>query len=115
MDAIKYLNEVERMCRTYPKCKGCPATCNNTTTCKIKPAYQCSVEEKFSIVEEWSEEHPIKTRQSEFLKIYPNASTYNGQLSICPRDIDQTIEKEKCTGNCTRCKDEYWLKPIKRI
>lgn len=35
----------------------------------------CFQEIDFAIetVQEWSNEHPIKTRQSEFLKVFPNA------------------------------------------
>lgn len=30
-----------------------------------------SIGEMISIVEQWSKDHPIKTRQSEFLKMFP--------------------------------------------
>lgn len=71
-----------------------------------------------SIISEWCKLHPTKTRQSEFLKLYPKASMdkmepYKGRLlSICPKKLDTSLSC--CTNNtsCLSCRKEYWLTPI---
>lgn len=111
MDAVKYLKEKERMCDSYNNmCDGCGfgkvPKCNRTE--KDNP------EKAVAIVEKWSAEHPMKTRQSEFLKMFPNAYIRNGIIRICPRKIDQnSITSEECGKlACSGCQKEYWLAEV---
>lgn len=64
-------------------------------------------------VEEWAKENPVKTRQSEFLKLFPNAEcTSDGKnIIICPKRIDTTFEccGEFNTNGCFECRRNYWL------
>lgn len=63
MDAIKFIKESNRMCKSFSNnCAGCPA---NSGFCKINPPYEFSAEEKFSIVEKWTKEHPIRLQEVE--------------------------------------------------
>ena len=110
MDAVKFLKEKKRMCDKYRDCTGCPASGKNT-----KFDIGCgSLEEQFpeelaAIVEKWSAEHPIKTRQSEFLKMFPDADIHrNGILEICPRKIENS-KMFDCHIDCNDCRKEYWL------
>ena len=68
------------------------------------------------IILKWCEEHPIKTRQSEFLKMFPNVCIYKGAINICPCTIDSDYDcksKEKYVDfDCTGCKKEYWLAEV---
>lgn len=69
--------------------------------------------------EKWAKENPNKTRQNEFLKIYPEAQiskTY-GFIEICPADL--IINYRDDGGHCSRrdidcvnCRREFWLKEI---
>ena len=62
-------------------------------------------------VERWSEEHPRKTRQSEFLKQWPNATVIDDYLRICPRDL--TGDTSNCGKTlCSNCKRKYWLQEV---
>lgn len=60
------------------------------------------------IILKWCEEHPIKTRQSEFMKMFPNVGTYKGVITICPCLIDCNYERKHCKNyvdfDCTDCK-----------
>lgn len=89
MDAIKFINEAKRMCKSFgDDCTGCPAFDNSLTLCKLCIYCEYSEEEKLSIVEKWSKEHPAKTRQSVFLEQYPEARIRSdGVLSVCPAAI----------------------------
>ena len=115
MDAVKFMKEKKRMCDLYVNAIGC--TCcplsvyNNKTAEKCKHYIFNKPEEAVAAVEKWSSEHPIKTRQSEFLKMFPNASIgVNGAITICPCHIDAKFETEICgISKCEDCKKEYWL------
>lgn len=52
----------------------------------------------------------LKTRQSEFLKAYPNAKLIDGKvLSVDPCLVDRTYNTEECIdGYCKLCKEKYW-------
>lgn len=67
------------------------------------------------LVEQWSEEHPYKTRQSEFMKIFPNAGIDDdGVLNIYPCDINTNLyDACECSGRlCDDCQHSYWLQEV---
>lgn len=55
-----------------------------------------------------------KTRQSEFLKAFPNARLLDGKvLFIDPCAIDRSYEGEFCEdGLCNRCREKYWAQEV---
>lgn len=64
------------------------------------------------IIEKWAAENPKKTRQSEFLKMFPNAPFIKNEsvVDIAPCSIDTEYKKECGHFNsCFECKKEYWL------
>lgn len=67
-------------------------------------------EEAEAIIRKWAEEHPRKTRQSEFLKLYPNARlSESGVLCICPLNVDNTTN---CLNDCKQCQERYWKEEV---
>lgn len=120
MDAVKFLKEYERMCKSYGydcgKC-GIDKMRNGDGCTSIIHAHP---EEAVSIVEQWSAENPVKTRQSEFLKLFPNAEfNTDGILTIAPCLVDKTFNmsagstEECCVKNdCIKCRKEYWLAEV---
>ena len=117
MDAIEFLKQFNRMCKAY-----------NDGGCEECPAYRYRCGEEFyeqeedgvSIVEQWAKEHPVKTRQSELLKLFPEASVlYDEYLDICPAQISSECRDQETGGcydprmNCGKCKRNFWLKEIK--
>lgn len=123
MDAVKYLREAMRMCKSIGNCEKCPFGNNDGVgggvgfPCKSCSAHldRKSPEKVVAIVEKWSVEHPVKTRQSEFLKMFPNADIQNDIVRICPKKIDQnSITSEECSKvMCTDCRKKYWLAEVK--
>lgn len=107
MDAVKYLKALSRICKTYSTCGKCPLR-DIDGDCYKKIAHP---EEMVAIVEKWSEEHPVKTRQSELLKMFPNIPKHFGYVDICPRELG-VKEKVVCDGDCCRCKREFWLAEV---
>lgn len=68
-------------------------------------------EDLVQIVEKYTAEHPTKTRQSEFLKMFPNADMLNDVIRICPKKIDlNSMTSEECEEmTCSDCREKYWL------
>ena len=121
MDAVEYLKEVIRMCETIEICSNCPMKALDNAACYLCESSQKSLkrvnpERCVEIVEKWSKENPVKTRQSEFLKLYPNAliSDESGVLNLCPRKLDtvETTEAMCRDSRCDECKKCYWMCPI---
>lgn len=106
MDAVKYLREMARMCAEYALCKGCPI---GHGECRIMEAQE--PEKIVGVVAEWAKEHPVRTRQSRFLKEFPNAPrTKEGTIGICPKSVDTGM---KCgEAGCADCKEKYWSEEI---
>lgn len=76
-----------------------------------------SIEETISKVEQWAKDHPIKTRQSEFLKIFPETAVRDGVIFLCPKLTCQTLAGtdsiSRCERNdCAKCRREYWLAEV---
>ena len=70
MDADVILNTIASMCRSYGRCSdGCPLY----GICICREQEEVNPELIVAAVEEWRNENQAKTRQSEFLKIVPNA------------------------------------------
>jgi hypothetical protein len=72
------------------------------------------------IAEQWAKDHPVKTRQSEFLKMFPNAKfpnakTDGGVIIFCPRGFLPKGEAEAyCEKHdeCIECCKDYWLAEV---
>lgn len=76
--------------------------------------------EMYTAVEKWSNANPAKTRQSEFLKAYPDAkiNTDTGAIVIFPCVIDGKLTGEHCkkysqrTDECDACAWDWWTEEI---
>lgn len=106
MDAIEFVKQLRRM--------------NEQGVPKKRFIYPCagqetgSPEEVVAEVEEWAEDHPIKTRQSEFLKLFPYARVKkaNGLPIVSPCDLDVKLA-DKCKGiPCQECRKKFWLTEV---
>lgn len=118
MDAIKFIKERNRMCKSFGRsCDDCPADKN---TCCDAFEWQ---EELVAIVKEWATAHPRKTRQDIFLEQWPSAKIDEdiGVPNICPADLDERYRdaRGRCnirstqTGTCDLCRQEFWMQEVK--
>ena len=108
MDAVEFIKQVRRM----GKQKG-EAICF-----KLEEKDTEIVEQ----VEQWAKAHPVKTRQSELLKLFPNMKIDDaGTLCMCPMNFDPETHKDedKCFCihmrddiHCAECRRDFWLKEI---
>lgn len=111
MDAVKFIKERKRMCNGRP-CATCPLFAVHQLEYLPDCKEWCMdhPEASVTVVEKWAEEHR-KTRQSEFLKQWPNATVIDDYLRICPRDL--TGDTSNCGKTlCSNCKRKYWLQEV---
>lgn len=113
MDCTKtaiFLAEWSRMCYSSYDCSNCPlANEFENINCDMNAR---QYPEKFiNLVQNWSDDHPIKTRQSEFLKLFPKSKLEKGVLLIRPCVIEgECINLDK--HECGECREDYWLTEV---
>lgn len=113
MDAIKYLKTLRRMCNCEccSQCELGKRLIVHETCTAWRKAHP---EEAVAIVERWGAEHPAKTRQSEFLKLFPGADVgeTDGCLTLDPCNVYKKMRKE-CEGRkCSECQKAFWLAEV---
>lgn len=113
MDAVEFVKTVNRLCKNL-RCKECPVYKEGICTVGFNDYSVKSIEETVSKIEQWAKDHPVKTRQSEFLKIFPNVQIQDNVIWVCPKAISCNYrQKENCYEiNCLDCKREFWLTEV---
>lgn len=140
MDAIEFLKENNRMCKTFDSCSGRDggAICELYAKSNEK-GLSCAdyandyPEEAVEIVERWTKEHPAKTRQDiyleeqipsslkKFVTITPKVDS-NGALDLCPADVfcepdcklgSNEGYKKSTKEICDECRKAFWLREVK--
>nr|DAH48927.1 MAG TPA: hypothetical protein [Caudoviricetes sp.] len=111
MDALEFLKEERRMCASFDAiCVKCPL--GDTGCCVIVGDTDRELENEVTAVEQWSKEHPRKTRQSVFLEQWPETEIDQyGYLMVCPKRIsaDCRIRYGNCANRvCSDCHREFW-------
>lgn len=116
MDALEFLKERKRMCSLHEACGECPLR-------GAKCALSISTSDEnykrvIATVEQWSKEHPSKTRQSVLLEQYPETQIDDtGVLNVCPAIISPAhrINGRGCTHyhqRCSECRREFWMQEV---
>jgi hypothetical protein len=113
MDAVKFLNEKNRMCKSFGNfCDGCEIYNKNDEFMSCDKYIETYPEQAVEIVEKWSKEHSQETRLSQFLKYYPNAPLdMYGIPHACVKDLGIVEYEYLCSDDCTDCPD-CWNTPI---
>lgn len=112
MDAVEFLKTLSRMCNCG--CRKCEfeKRLSGFETCTVWR--KTHPEEAVAIAEKWAAAHPIKTHQSEFLKMFPGADIdkTDGCLNLNPCSIYKKMRKE-CEGRkCSECRKAFWLAEV---
>lgn len=110
MDALEFIKAIKQMLS---------AGAGDSTVQKYISAYKKNdYEGMVKAAEQWAAEHPAKTRQSEFLKQWPEADVdENGVLQTCPALIsashrDQTGGCATLSNKCENCRKAFWLAEV---
>ena len=110
MDAVIYIRYMQRMCKSHISCNGCELKPGNGKSCMEGMDPQKCI----SVIEQWAAEHPVKTRQSEILKMLPGAAIgeMDGCLTSNPCNFYPKM-REECSGRiCSDCRREFWLAEV---
>lgn len=105
MDAVECMKAVTRMLKS------------GTIDCAIQKYISAQKKNDYEgmveAAEQWATAHPIKTRQSEFLKHYPGARiTIDGFLHACPMDVSSDTGINCSAQTCTECRKAFWLAEV---
>ena len=116
MDAIEFLRARRKLCDDNVCGESCPLFYCCDDALEDDRIWQVLA------VEQWSKEHPVKTRQSEFLKMFPNARIESdGMPSICPIVVDKRCHNKdddalfclvRDEEECRKCRRDFWLAEI---
>lgn len=109
MDVAEFFSEFRRMCKSSNDCTKCEYNgdrCDNAIEL---------LEKTVAKVEQWSKEHPRKTRQSVFLEQWPETALVDGIISINPCSLVATCKlKTEChKTSCPDCRHEFWMQEVK--
>lgn len=116
MDAVEFLRARRKLCDDNVCGESCPLF-----DCCDDDLEDDHVRQVLA-VEQWAKEHPAKTRQSEFLKMFPNARIESdGMPSICPIVVDKRCHNKdddalfclvRDEEECRKCRRDFWLAEI---
>lgn len=105
MDALKFWNELQRICGIFKSCDDCPLYEEVCMGCSLYDIED--IKRTIQIVEQWSKEHPQKTRLDDFKEKYPNASPdAHGFPDFCCAKLGYV-----CNCGETTC-EECWNMPL---
>ena len=109
MDVAEFFSEFRRMCKSSSNCTKCEYhgdRCDNAIEL---------LEKTVAEVEQWSKEHPRKTRQDVFMGQWPEAEIDKCEcLMLCPRRVSAGYRNQykdlDCMNRvCSDCRREFWL------
>ncbi len=111
MDAVEFYKQFARYCSSSYCC-----ACNIVDYCKTKTKDGRDAEKIVREIEQWAKDHPVKTRQSEFLKMFPKADL----TSLLPCVIEKDKRAMRCAkyvcfsspNYCGMCRDDYWNEEV---
>lgn len=114
MDAVEFIEERNRMCNYYgggnalSECAECPASQRTCLSVRSVTA------EYITAVEQWSKEHPRKTRQDVFLEQWPNCMMGDdGIVGMCPRNVDKMYAcNSRRLDECVDCRRKFWTQEV---
>lgn len=110
MDAVEFYRQFARYC-TNSYC----GACNIVDYCKTKTKDGRDAEKIVREIEQWAKDHPVKTRQSEFLKMFPDANMSHIEECFCVRHFDNAkiCEFSVPTGEmCKKCRYKFWNEEV---
>lgn len=106
MDAVDCMKAVTRMLKS------------GTIDCAIQKYISAQKKNDYEgmveAAEQWAAEHPVKTRQSEFLKLFPGADVgeTDGCLTLNPCNVYEKMRKECSIPKCSDCRRKFWLAEV---
>jgi len=101
----EFFSEFRRMCKSTSDCTKCEYhgdICDNAIEL---------LEKAVAVVEQWSREHPCKTRQDVFLEQWPEAELVDGIIDVKPCRLVAAFRLgQECHKTfCYDCRRQFWM------
>lgn len=108
MDVVEFFSEFRRMCKSSSDCTKCQYhgdRCDNAIDL---------FEKTVAVVEQWSKEHPRKTRQDVFLEQWPETELVDGIIDIKPCRLVAALRfGSECHKTfCYDCRRNFWMQEV---
>lgn len=106
MDVAEFFSECRRMCKLSSDCTKCEYhgdRCDNVIEL---------LEKTVAVVEQWSLEHPRKTRQDVFLGQWPETKLFDGIIDIKPCSLVASLRSECPKTSCDDCRHKFWMQEV---
>ncbi len=106
MDAVEFFSEFRRMCKSSSDCTKCEYhgdRCDNAIELLGKTVAEA---------EQWSREHPRKTRQDMFLEQWPEARLFDGIIDIKPCSLVTALQSDCPKTFCYDCRRKFWMQGV---
>lgn len=106
MDAVEFLKQYQRMCKSYTSCESCELYSDFLSSGCLDSDPKTSVR----VVEQWAQTHPQKAMIQDFFEKFPNAPKgKTGAPGVCPYDCGYgDFDCEQANGICYNC----WSRPL---
>lgn len=121
MDAVEFIKTFKRFC-LFEKQKNRPYDSLEEESYVAKDRLlMYGAEDMVEMIEKWAKKHPLKTRQSEFLKLFPDARLFDGVLAIDPCKINSSrFDSKECRSysdefgvlSCDKCREQFWNEEV---
>lgn len=113
MNAKQFLINLRQMCDSFGTCASCPMgkakeESKNTMCLTFLKEYP---KESFKIVRDYVNNR--RTKQQEYLKLFPEAPLVNGVINICPQCLKGKWTCSDMSVSCEDCKRKFWWEEIK--
>lgn len=107
MDVLKFMKERRRMCDYYSRCFEYPMA--DEPNCNIEEMSDEELENFVNAVEQWSKEHPLRTRFQDFKEKYPNMKLRDSGIPwACCSYLGYCESCDEAKSNCAVC----WNTPV---
>ena len=105
---VGFVAEAVRLCEQYDSCVKCPFGDSNTTCPRDIFDRQDTIGSTMSVLQKWSDEHPMKTRLDDLKEKYPKFEIHpNGYPCLRPIMFGYCKDCGSCTLSPTSvCWDE---------
>lgn len=116
MDALEFIKARNRFCKQqkYSCGSACPLKDHICSLATFNTFDETKA--MIELVEKWAAEHPAKTRQSELLKLFPEAKMDDeGVCKVCPAYVRLGDCDHDCPSpdtNCYDCRRKFWLEEV---
>lgn len=103
MDAVTFIRDYMRICKSHSSCGDCPLLGGCMGSADVKDTWMNDMHQIINAVDEWSKSHPIKTRLADICEKYPNLRMNpNDTPKACAESLGYT---NTCIGDCMKCWD----------